>query len=61
VLYPLLLLHAGGWDELLMLAGALVLAYFIIKLTSGGGSDEDSEGSGEETAEVSAEPAVDGD
>ena len=52
MLYPLLLLHAGGWDELLMLAGALVLAFFIIKLTSGGRSEE---------AEEPAEEVADGD
>ena len=29
----LLLLHGSGWDELLLMAGAVVLAFVIIKVT----------------------------
>jgi hypothetical protein len=36
----LLLLHGSGWDEFLLLGGAVFLAYFIVKMTSRGNSDD---------------------
>ncbi len=38
----LLLLHGSGWDELLLMGGAILLAYVIVKFTMRGG-DEDSD------------------
>jgi hypothetical protein len=38
----LLLLHEGGWDEVLMVGVGLVLAYVIIMLTGRKGDAEDA-------------------
>ena len=38
---PFWLLHGAGWDEFLLLAGAVVLAFFIVKFTMRG-SDGDA-------------------
>lgn len=35
--------HGGGWDELLLMGGAVALAYLIVKLTVRGRSDEEDE------------------
>ena len=37
-----LLLHGSGWDEFLLMGGAILLAYVIVKFTMRGG-DEDSD------------------
>ena len=39
-----LLLHEGGWDEVLMVAAALGIAYLVIVWTGRRGQDEDEEG-----------------
>jgi hypothetical protein len=41
-----LLLHGSGWDEFLLLGGAILLAFLIVRLTardSGGGPNETPE------------------
>ena len=38
-----LLLHGSGWDEFLMLGGAIALAFIVVKITSRAGSDEPAE------------------
>ena len=38
-----LLLHEGGWDEVLMVAAALGIAYFVIVWTGKRNQDEDEE------------------
>jgi hypothetical protein len=35
-----LLLHGAGWDELLLVGGAILLAFIVVRLTSRGGGDE---------------------
>ena len=47
----LLLLHEGGWDEVLMVAAALGIAYLVIVWTGRRNRDEDDEADDEE-AEV---------
>jgi hypothetical protein len=37
---PLALLHGSGWDDLLVMGGAVLLAFVIVKLTTRGGGDE---------------------
>lgn len=54
---PLLLLwHEGGWDELIMVAVGLAMAYFVIVWTGRRSHDPDDEL--EETDEVNDEPAA---
>jgi hypothetical protein len=36
-----LLLHQGGWDEVLMVAGALLVAYLVIVWTGRRAGDDD--------------------
>jgi hypothetical protein len=36
---PLLLLHGSGWDELLLMGGAIALAVVIVKFTMRDGDD----------------------
>jgi hypothetical protein len=35
-----LLLHGNGWDELLLIGGAILLAVVVVRLTSRSGGDE---------------------
>lgn len=51
VLTPtLLLLHEGGWDEVLMVAAGLVVAYVVIAWTGRRSRDGDEEDDGEADA-----------
>ncbi len=36
-----LLLHGNGWDDLLLMIGAVAAAFVIVKLTMRGGEDDD--------------------
>jgi hypothetical protein len=57
----LLLLHDGGWDEVLMVAIGLGLAYLVIVWTgrrSRGESDEDDIDDGEEAGETASEAST---
>jgi hypothetical protein len=36
----ILLLHGSGWDEFLLIGGAIALAVLVVKFTSRGGGDE---------------------
>jgi hypothetical protein len=38
---PLLLLHDGGWDEVIMVAAGLLIAYFVIVWTGRRKSEDD--------------------
>ena len=49
----LLLLHGSGWDELLLIGGAIFLAYLAVRFTSRGGDDEPTD------ADVAEAPAGD--
>ena len=35
----MLLLHGSGWDELLLIGGAILLAVVVVRLTSRGGDE----------------------
>jgi hypothetical protein len=50
----LLLLHEGGWDEVLMVAAALGIAYLVIVWTGRRSRDEDDEDLLED--EIAADP-----
>ncbi len=41
------LLHGNGWDELLLMVGAVGAAFVIVKLTMRGGEDDDDAPSSE--------------
>ena len=36
------LLHGNGWDDLLLMVGAVGVAFVIVKLTMRGGEDDDN-------------------
>jgi len=36
----LLLLHGSGWDEFLLIGGAILLAYLVVRFTSRGADEE---------------------
>ena len=53
----LLLLHEGGWDEVLMVAAALGIAYLVIVWTGRRNRDEDDEGEEDESDVANGEPS----
>jgi hypothetical protein len=58
----LLLLHEGGWDEVLMVAVGLVAAYVVIMWTGRRSQDEDDEGDDVDASDddsVDADPVTD--
>jgi hypothetical protein len=54
-----LLLHDGGWDEALMVAAGLVIAYFVIVWTGRRGKDADDEEWDDEAPDVATDAAAD--
>jgi hypothetical protein len=47
-----LLLHEGGWDEVLMVAAGLGIAYLVIVWTGRRNQDEDEEGDEDDVPEA---------
>ena len=38
-----LLLHGNGWDEFLLIGGAVLIAFLVVKFTTRGADDEPGE------------------
>ena len=54
-----LLIHAGGWDEVIMVAAGLVIAWVIIRFTGRGEGDIDEEAGAGGDAAIDASRTAD--